>query len=195
MEIVINRCGVINLVLKGIKVVAVLNFCTSLDQYQYGGNDIFCERPRLKPFGDWHREPASTQGRRFSWRHFLYNEALINAARDSNTEVAKHLIESDVCNVNAQNTHGYTALIFAALYGHTEAVRLILQKDRSGIDVHDVGYKMTALMYACIRGRAAVIELLIRAVPTLTSKTKTTKQLFNSLMKRVVIYPKQRRLA
>ena len=44
-------------------------------------DNTFCERPRLKPFEDWHREPAIatkvTQERRFSWRRFLYSKALL----------------------------------------------------------------------------------------------------------------------
>ena len=145
---------------------------------------IFCERPRLKPDEDWHREPATTQGRRFNWRRFLYSIALIFATCQGKTEVAKHLIQSDACNVNAQNILGNTALIFAASWGHTEIVKLILQKDRSSIDVQGVEYKKTALMWACQSGNAAVIELLIRSGANLDLKDKDNKTAFQLLDER-----------
>jgi hypothetical protein len=68
-----------------------------------------------------------------------------------------------VCNVNAQNIYGWTALICASRYFHIEIVKLILQKDSSSIDIQNVEYKQTALMFACEQGHAAVIELLIRS--------------------------------
>jgi hypothetical protein len=88
-----------------------------------------------------------------------------------------------VCNVNAQNEYGGTALIFVACSGHTEIVKLILQKDRSSIDVQNVD-KGTALMGACWNGHAAVIELLIRSGANLDLKDKNNKTAFDWLDER-----------
>jgi ankyrin repeat protein len=97
------------------------------------------------------------------------------------TEVAKHLIQSDVCNVNAQDIHGWTALISSACEGHTEIVKLVLQKDRSSIDVQNVESKKTALMYACAYGHAAIIELLIRSGANVDLKDNDNKTAFQLL--------------
>ena len=116
----------------------------------------------------------------------MYSRALRDAsgdvnAFDNNTEVPEHLIESDVCNVNAQEYDGNTALIRAAHNGDTEIVKLILQKDRSGIDIQTDDYKVTALMIACSNGHAAVIELLIRSGANLDLKDKYNKTAFQIL--------------
>jgi len=145
---------------------------------------IFCERPRLNPDEDWHREPAidtqRTQGRTFSWRRFLYNMAF-KASFDGNIDGTKHLIESDLCNVNAQNRSGETALFEAASNGHAEIVKLILQKDQSSIDIQTIVSKRTALMNGCGCGHAAVIELLIRSGANLDLKDKDNKTAFQLL--------------
>jgi len=104
----------------------------------YDNDCLFCEKSRLKPIEDWHRDSASSywiQGRIFSWRRFLYSKILIDASCLCKTEVAKYLIQSDVCNVSAMDVYGNTALIYAAFKGQTEIVKLILQKDQGSIDI------------------------------------------------------------
>ena len=151
-----------------------------------GGNGTFCERPRLKPRKDWHREPAiaTTRGRRFSWRRFLHSEALMIAVVNFKTEVTKHLIQSDVCNVNAIDRQGWTALICASVFENTDAVKLILQKDCSSIDFQIVQDKRTALLCACQYGYAAVIELLIRSGANVDLKDEDNKTTFQILDER-----------
>ena len=101
--------------------------------------------------------------------------------------MAKHMlpiIQSDVCNVNAQDIHGETALNFAAYHGHTEIAKFILQKDCSSIDAQIVVNKKTALMLACEYGHAAVIELLIRSGANLDLKNIDNKTAFQFLDER-----------
>jgi ankyrin repeat protein len=105
---------------------------------------------------------------------------LIFAAIYGHNVAAKHLIKSDVCNVNAQNINGETALMFAS-YDYLEIVKLILQKDCSSIDVQTVDCKRTALMRACSNGEAAIIELLVRSGANLDLKDKYSKTAFQYL--------------
>ena len=65
-------------------------------------------------------------------------------------------------DVNAKNTKGYTALMGAAIKGHTAIVRALLAKE--GIDVNakdNEGY--TALMCAAKRGQEATVSALREA--------------------------------
>jgi len=105
----------------------------------------------------------------------------MNAAINDNMEVAKLLIQSNFCNINAQDEDGNTALIWAACNGHTEIVRLILQKDCSSMDVQTVVNKRTALMDACEHGFAAIIELLICSGADLSFRDKDNKTAFKLL--------------
>jgi len=144
-------------------------------------DQIFCERPRLHGRDGWCREPANvTQGGRFSWRRFLYNKGLLFSAIFGWITAAKHIIKSDVCNINAQDINGETALFFAS-YDYLEIVKLILQKDHSSIDTQTVYCKKTALMRACEIGRSAIIELLIRSGANLDLKDHQNKTAFQLL--------------
>jgi ankyrin repeat protein len=108
--------------------------------------------------------------------------ALIRAAWDNETQIARRLIESDECNVGALSYMGYTALCWPAYNGDTELVRLLLQKDASNIDAQYInGNKWTALMWACIYGHAAIIELLIRSGANIDLKDKYNKTAFQIL--------------
>ena len=147
----------------------------------YGGEySFFCERARLNK-DDWHRD--ASKGRRFGWRRFLYSMALIRAARRNETQIARRLIESDECNVGAVSSLGRTALYWSAAYhGNTELVRLLLQKDASNIDAQPIdGNKWTALMWACLYGRAAIIELLIRSDANIDLKDDNNQTAFQIL--------------
>ena len=68
--------------------------------------------------------------------------------------------------------------MWAANNGHTEIVKLILQKDRSSIDIQNVVNKGTALMWTCRNGYAAVIELLIRSGANLDLKDDDNRAAF-----------------
>jgi hypothetical protein len=139
----------------------------------------FCERARLNK-DDWHRD--SSKGEKCGWRRFMYSRALMWAAYDNQTQVARRLIQSDECNVDAVAYDGHTALYSAASNNNTELVRLLLQKDASNIDAQIIFIcKRTALMRACYLGNAAMIELLIRSGANLDLKNKHNKTAFQLL--------------
>jgi hypothetical protein len=145
------------------------------------GQVDFCERRRLTPSVGWHRESA-TPMRRFNWRRFLYSTILINAAYKGRVDVVKHIIQSDIGNLNAQDYTGDTALIKAASNGHTEIVKILLQSSRSSIDVQDFQCKRTALMHACRFGYVAIIELLIRNGANINLKNINNKGAFDEFI-------------
>ncbi len=63
--------------------------------------------------------------------------------------------------MNAKNKYGMTALLLAAFYGHTDAVRVLLD---GGADVNAKSKKgMTALSSAQSNGHTAVVQLLKKA--------------------------------
>ena len=112
----------------------------------------------------------------------MYSRALIRAAFNNETQIARRLIQRDECNVGALAYDGYTALRWAAFCNNIELVRLLLQKDASNIDAHPIdGFKWTALMCACWNGYAAIIELLIRSGANLDLKDKDNKTAFQRL--------------
>ena len=118
----------------------------------------------------------------------MYSTALIRAACNNETQIARRLIQSDECNVGAVGYDGFTALVWATgLNNNIELVRLLLQKDASNIDAQPIniyGNYWSALMYACYNGYAAVIELLIRSGANLDFKEYQNKTAFQLLDER-----------
>jgi len=120
-----------------------------------------CERPRTK---GWHREPQSPKiAKSFSWKRFMYSVALRDAAFKGLTREASLLIKTNTCNVNGQTQEGWTALLGAAWNGYIEIVKILVEADRSSINIQTVDDRRTALMWACEYGHSPVIEFLIRS--------------------------------
>jgi hypothetical protein len=85
----------------------------------------------------------------------------INAAFDGKTDTVKTLVAAGA-DVNAKDSIGYTALIYASTKGHTETVNVLLT---AGADVNqrDDTHGATALMWASLRGRTETIKSLLEA--------------------------------
>lgn len=81
--------------------------------------------------------------------------ALMLAAAYNNVEAVKKLIKTKEARM--QNLHGWTALMYASVNGHTECVRL-LRDVEAGLQCTD---GMTALMEAAQHGRTEVVQLLL----------------------------------
>jgi ankyrin repeat protein len=112
----------------------------------------------------------------------MYSRALIRAAYNNETQIARRLIQSDECNVGAVCYDGWTALHWAAGYNNIELVRLLLQKDAGNIDAQKIfGNTRTALMSACYGGQVAIIELLIRSGANIDLKNSDNKTAFQFL--------------
>ena len=77
-----------------------------------------------------------------------------------NTDVASLLLRQPEIDVNAMNNEGVTALMCASSQGHTEIVRMLLEKGAKVNATNDDGGE-TALMIASANGRADVVSLLL----------------------------------
>lgn len=81
--------------------------------------------------------------------------ALMLAAAHNNVEVVKRLVATEEARM--QNSHGWTALMYAAVNGHLECVRL-LKDVEAGLQCTD---GTTALMEAAQHGKTEVVQLLV----------------------------------
>ena len=87
------------------------------------------------------------------------NSEIIEAATKGNLQKVKQLIEN-LADVNALNKNGYTALMFASLNGHTDIVKLLIEK---GANI-DAGINLeneTALMFSSKNGHIDVVKTLL----------------------------------
>src|SRR5579859_5978660 len=74
-------------------------------------------------------------------------------------EVARIL--SMPCDVNAQDSHGLTALMYGAMKGHADAIKELIQH---GADLEiQSAQRYTALMYAARGGHTSTVQALLNA--------------------------------
>jgi outer membrane protein assembly factor BamB len=89
------------------------------------------------------------------------SEQLLEAARKGDLAGAKRLLDKGV-DVNAKTAYGMTALGFAAERGHTDIVKLLLER-KADVDAQDTFYKSTPLSWALMSNRTDVVGLLLKA--------------------------------
>jgi ankyrin repeat protein len=96
---------------------------------------------------------------------------LLDACRDSDTERVKQLLDGDGgAHVNEQDDYGRTALWWASMNGHTEVVKLLLDKGALLDDKNEDG--LTALMLASANGHTEVVKLLLDRGALVDEKNK-----------------------
>jgi ankyrin repeat protein len=78
------------------------------------------------------------------------------ALRDGSLKAATTLIESPKTNVEIRTSHDESPLMMAALKGHLELVKQLIER---GADVNKTGW--TPLHYAATNGHLAIMELLL----------------------------------
>jgi len=88
------------------------------------------------------------------------NDYLFEAAKQGRTDMLQEFVESRY-NLDVRDSHGYTALIFAAYHGHAAAVDLLLQAGADPCAKDNRGN--TALMGAIFKGEIAIARRLIGA--------------------------------
>ncbi len=99
----------------------------------------------------------------FCWHHAYYGERhlsgnLFEAARTGDyLEIVGYLNEG--ADVNARDRDGLTPLIWAAIQGHEEVVRVLLEQGANLEARNNNGD--TALMWASVMGHKEVVELLL----------------------------------
>jgi len=84
------------------------------------------------------------------------HEELIRAAKAGQNQVISRILDSDSSLVDTHDQHGWTLLCHAALHGHTELVRLLIER---GADVR----LNKPIHYAGQRGHKEICRLLVDA--------------------------------
>jgi len=84
---------------------------------------------------------------------------MVSAAMDGQTARVAALLQKGV-DANAANANGQTALMWAAAFGRTDVLRLLLAHGAM-VDARDKVHSRTAMLYAAQNGQAAAIELLL----------------------------------
>jgi ankyrin repeat protein len=84
------------------------------------------------------------------------HEELIRAAKAGESKIISAILDSDSSLVDTRDQHGWTLLCHAALHGHTELVRLLIER---GADVR----LNKPIHYAGQRGHKEICRLLVDA--------------------------------
>jgi ankyrin repeat protein len=82
--------------------------------------------------------------------------ALMEAAGTGNTVIMKQLVEKGA-DINAMDHEGATPIFFACMYGHVEAVRLLIEL---GADVNVEAVNRTPMRLAKTNGHTEVVQIL-----------------------------------
>lgn len=89
--------------------------------------------------------------------------ALLEAARDGNTNQAEQLIKNGA-NINYQDEHGWSPLIAAAKRGHETITQLLLSQQHQLINANlQATSGRTALIAAASEGHAPIVLALIKS--------------------------------
>jgi ankyrin repeat protein len=71
------------------------------------------------------------------------------------------LMGMESCGINKRDSVGVTPLIWAAMCGHQDVVKLFLGRGEVDLDVPDGAYGRTALSWAKTNGHEGVVKLLL----------------------------------
>ena len=86
-------------------------------------------------------------------------DELLTAARKGDLAQVKALLDKGV-DVNSKSSYGQTPLFFACDRGHTEIVRLLLERGANP-NVKDTFYNATALTWAADKKRLEIVQMLL----------------------------------
>jgi ankyrin repeat protein len=87
------------------------------------------------------------------------NEDLLAATRKGDLTAVKSLLDQGA-SVNAKSPYGSTPLFFACDRGHTEIIKLLIERG-ADVNVEDTFYHATALTWAMQKKRAPIVKLLL----------------------------------
>ena len=100
--------------------------------------------------------------------------ALMKASEKGHLEVVRKLLDAGAA-IDQRDWGGFTALMKSAWMGHEGVMRLLLASGAT-TDTQDDIFGVTALMVACVYGRAPMVEVLLQygADPGIVSKAGKT---------------------
>jgi ankyrin repeat protein len=96
--------------------------------------------------------------------------ALMIAADSGYGRIVQALLQAQA-DVGAVDSHGRTALIYAARTGNIECVTALLSRAGIGLDIQDEE-GMTALMHAADRGHRAAVRAILARRPNVNARNR-----------------------
>ncbi len=87
------------------------------------------------------------------------NTPLIKAVKNNKVDKVKQILKENKININAQNTHGETALAIAARWGRLPIIKLLLQAGAQVNTAEETG--ITPLQSAVMAGHIKIAQLLL----------------------------------
>jgi len=79
-------------------------------------------------------------------------------------EIVPTVLEMLESNVNSYDCMGMTALMWAAARGHSEVVKMLLQREGVNLNQKDVRWGSTPLSWAATKGHEGIVKMLLRNV-------------------------------
>jgi len=76
-------------------------------------------------------------------------------------EIVPTVLEMLESNINSYDCMGMTALMWAAARGHSEVVKMLLQREGVNLNQKDVRWGSTPLSWAATKGHEGVVEVLL----------------------------------
>jgi len=96
------------------------------------------------------------------------DDDLINASINGDTSKVRNLLTKGA-KVNAKDSDGVTALMWASEKGHTEVVKVLLAKG-ADVNIRESSAGMTALMVAAAGGYTAIVDALLAKAADVNAK-------------------------
>ena len=126
------------------------------------------EPPKPEPQPQVHETPPAPKPKRPA----MSDEDFIELCKSGNAVKVEEAIRNGA-NINAKNNKGWTALMWAAYYGHAEVAEVLL---KHGADVNSKDNDgWTALMWAASWGKTEVAEVLLKHGADVNAKANNGK--------------------
>ncbi len=97
----------------------------------------------------------------YPYNPYIGQTDLMGAAYNGDAEEIVRIL-SMPCDIDAQDDHGVTALMYAAMDGHTDAVRRLIENG-ADLEIQSFSRHFTALMYAVRGGHTSTVQALLSA--------------------------------
>ena len=78
-----------------------------------------------------------------------------------NMELIQNIVEHSLVDINWETIGGWTAIMTASWEGHTEIVKLLLERPEIDVNLKDEEWDRTALMLASLNCRTEIVRVLL----------------------------------
>jgi ankyrin repeat protein len=89
------------------------------------------------------------------------SKRFFETAKSGDSQAIKNLIDNSHIHPNFSNSEGMTAIAYAAHYGRTEVVDLLLGQYQADFNIPDTKWQQTPLFRAAKGGHVAVVKRLL----------------------------------